>query len=106
MIFTVFGLSEQGIRTYDYIMAMKEENQSIELDLSDDEDSDFSSDESVDLDSPEKSSFISRFICRGQAQIQVKSRIKNYRNDYFHYFRSFLAVQAINVFYRTTEDCP
>lgn len=51
-------------------MAMKEENQSMELDPFDD--SDFSSDESTDFDSPEKPTFVSRFICRGQEQCQVK----------------------------------
>lgn len=64
----------QGIRTYDYILAMKEEiNQSMEMDPFND-DSDFSSDESSsDFDSPEKPSFVSRFICRGgHGGIQVK----------------------------------
>ncbi|KDP28346.1 hypothetical protein JCGZ_14117 [Jatropha curcas] len=54
-------LIRKGMRTYDYILAMKEENQSMELDPFDD--SDFSSDS--DFDSPEKPSFVSRFICRG-----------------------------------------
>lgn len=49
------------MRTYDYIMAMKEENTLLEQEMSDD-DSDISSDESTDFDSPEKSS---RFgICK------------------------------------------
>lgn len=48
------------MRTYDYIMAMKEENELLEQELSE-EDSDFSSDESVELDSPEKTRFR---ICR------------------------------------------
>ena len=47
------------MRTYDYILAMKEENQSIEI--SDDS----SSDESIDFNSPEKSTFASRFIGQG-----------------------------------------
>lgn len=60
------------MRTYDYILAMKEESQPIEMDPFDD-DSDFSSDVSSDFDSPEKPSFISRFICRGSGATQVKS---------------------------------
>lgn len=48
------------MRTYDYIMAMKEENALMEEDMSED-DSDLSSDESIDLDSPEKTRFA---ICR------------------------------------------
>lgn len=48
------------MRTYDYILAMKEQNQFSELD-----DSDFSSDDSSDFDSPERSTLVSRFICRG-----------------------------------------
>lgn len=57
------------MRTYDYILAMKEENQSLELDPFDDLES--SSDESTDFDSPKKPSFVSRFICRGQGMNQV-----------------------------------
>ncbi|KAK1437199.1 hypothetical protein QVD17_02987 [Tagetes erecta] len=53
-------LIRKGMRTYDYIMAMKEENELLEQELSE-EDSDFSSDESVELDSPEKTRFR---ICR------------------------------------------
>lgn len=68
----LLGLLGQGIRTYDYIMAMKEENQSTELDPFDD--SDFSSDESTEFDSPEKPTFVSRFICRGQGLNQVLVR--------------------------------
>ncbi|KVH94558.1 protein S-acyltransferase 18 [Cynara cardunculus var. scolymus] len=46
-------LIRKGMRTYDYIMAMKEENQSLEIEVT--EDSDFSSEESIDFDSsPEK----------------------------------------------------
>lgn len=65
----VIGLMPQGMRTYDYILAMKEENHSVELDSLDD--SDWSSDESTDFDSPEKPAFVSRFICRGQGNNQV-----------------------------------
>lgn len=57
------------MRTYDYILAMKEENQSIEMDPFDD--SDLSSDDSTDFDSPEKPSLVSRFICRGHKGNQV-----------------------------------
>ncbi|KAL6968730.1 protein S-acyltransferase [Sarracenia purpurea var. burkii] len=53
-----------GMRTYDYILAMREENQSMEQESF--EDSDFSSDESIDFDSPEKPAFVSRFICQQQ----------------------------------------
>lgn len=55
------------MRTYDYILAMKENHQSMELDPFDD--SDLSSDS--DFDSPEKSTFVSRFICRGHRGNQV-----------------------------------
>lgn len=65
----------QGMRTYDYILAMKEQNQFPELD----DDSDFSSDDS-DFDSPERTTFVSRFICRGQNRInhQVPSYILHF----------------------------
>ncbi|KAJ7973153.1 S-acyltransferase [Quillaja saponaria] len=59
-------LIRKGIRTYDYILAMKEENQAMELDES--TDSDFSSDESIDFDSPEKPTLMSRFLCKGQRE--------------------------------------
>jgi len=54
----------QGMRTYDYILAMKEENQFTEVDPFDELDS--SSDESSDFDSPERlrPTFISKFMCR------------------------------------------
>ncbi|WOG87201.1 hypothetical protein DCAR_0206424 [Daucus carota subsp. sativus] len=58
-------LIRKGMKTYDYILAMKEANQSMELESIDD--SDFSSDdESIDSDLSEKPSFISKFICRDQ----------------------------------------
>ncbi|GMN52183.1 hypothetical protein TIFTF001_021329 [Ficus carica] len=66
-------LIRKGIRTYDYIMAMKEENQSMELDPFDD--SDLSSDDSTDFDSPEKPRFVSRFICRGKGQSQNAKKL-------------------------------
>lgn len=52
-------LIRKGMRTYDYIMALKEENELAELELSDD--SDLSSEESIDLDSPIKTRFA---MCR------------------------------------------
>ncbi|CDP17036.1 unnamed protein product [Coffea canephora] len=54
-------LIRKGMRTYDYILAMKEENQFMEVESG--EDSDFSSDESTDSSSPEKPSFMSRVTC-------------------------------------------
>ncbi|KAF6172254.1 hypothetical protein GIB67_024876 [Kingdonia uniflora] len=62
----------QGMRTYDYILAMREENQSVEVDPFSDSDS--SSDES-DFDSPEKSKFISRFICKESRTTQDPMRL-------------------------------
>ncbi|KAK2649843.1 hypothetical protein Ddye_017332 [Dipteronia dyeriana] len=53
-------LIRKGMRTYDYILAMKEQNQFPDLD-----DSDFSSDDSSDFYSPERPTLVSRFICRG-----------------------------------------
>ncbi|KAJ4727927.1 S-acyltransferase [Melia azedarach] len=53
-------LIRKGMRTYDYILAMREQNQFPELD-----DSDFSSDDSSEFDSPEKQTLVSRFMCRG-----------------------------------------
>ncbi|KAK1560523.1 hypothetical protein Q3G72_027621 [Acer saccharum] len=53
-------LIRKGMRTYDYILAMKEQNQFPDLD-----DLDFSSDDSSDFDSPERPTLVSRFICRG-----------------------------------------
>ncbi|KZV57599.1 DHHC-type zinc finger family protein isoform 1 [Dorcoceras hygrometricum] len=58
-------LIRKGISTYDYILAMKEENQFVELESFEDSDSEFSSDESIDYDSPEKPSFLSRIIFKG-----------------------------------------
>ncbi|EEF27251.1 zinc finger protein, putative [Ricinus communis] len=64
-------LIRKGMRTYDYILAMKEETQAMELDPFDD--SDFSSDS--DFDSPEKPTFVSRFICRGRRGNQNPTRL-------------------------------
>lgn len=58
------------MRTYDYILAMREENQAMELESFDD--SDLSSDDSIDFDSPEKPTLMSRFLCKGQRENQVK----------------------------------
>ncbi|KAL5700420.1 protein S-acyltransferase [Ranunculus cassubicifolius] len=66
-------LIRKGMRTYDYIMAMKEENEAMEVQELDD--LDFSSDDSSDFDSPEKPNFISRFICRGQNKSQDTTRL-------------------------------
>ncbi|KAK9067747.1 hypothetical protein SSX86_011858 [Deinandra increscens subsp. villosa] len=56
-------LIRKGMRTYDYIMAMKHENELLAQEFSED-DSDFSSDESIELDSPEKTRFR---ICRDRS---------------------------------------
>ncbi|XP_057964921.1 protein S-acyltransferase 18 isoform X2 [Malania oleifera] len=66
-------LIRKGMRTYDYIMAMKEENQFMELDPFDA--TDFSSDYSTDSDSPEKPTFASRFKCSGQRVNQNPRRL-------------------------------
>lgn len=70
IFFNIFNHWFQGMRTYDYILAMKEESQSIIEDYSD-EDSDFSSDD--DFDSPEKkATLVSRFLlCQGGRIKQV-----------------------------------
>ncbi|XVE77392.1 hypothetical protein DITRI_Ditri13aG0058800 [Diplodiscus trichospermus] len=64
-------LIRKGMRTYDYILAMKEDNQ---FPVDPFGDSDISSDDSSDFDSPEKPTFVSRFICRGQ-KTQNPSRL-------------------------------
>ncbi|XP_038892933.1 protein S-acyltransferase 18 [Benincasa hispida] len=58
-------LIQKGMRTYDYILAMKEESQSIIEESFDEDYSDFSSDDN--FDSPErKPSLVSRFVkCQG-----------------------------------------
>ncbi|KAK4417989.1 protein S-acyltransferase 18 [Sesamum alatum] len=59
-------LIRKGISTYEYILAMKEENQSMELESL--EDSDFSDDdedyEADESDSAQQPAFISRIICK------------------------------------------
>ncbi|RVX01622.1 Protein S-acyltransferase 18 [Vitis vinifera] len=72
-------LIRKGMRTYDYILAMREENQPMELDPFND--SDFSSDDSSEFDSPEKPTFVSRFICRGQRMNQNPTRRLSIRID-------------------------
>ncbi|XP_075094019.1 protein S-acyltransferase 18 isoform X3 [Nicotiana tabacum] len=67
-------LIRKGMRTYDYILAMREENQSMEL-LESSEDSDSSSDESIDFDSPEKPSLISRLTCREKRMNQIPQTV-------------------------------
>ncbi|XP_030497605.1 protein S-acyltransferase 18 [Cannabis sativa] len=67
-------LIRKGIRTYDYILAMKEENQFAELDSFDD-DSGISSDDSAEFYSPEKPTFVSRFICSGQGLNQSNKNL-------------------------------
>lgn len=65
----------QGITTYDYILAMKEEAEALELEAL--EDSDFYSsssddDESTDSDSPQKPALVSRITCKdGKTQQEV-----------------------------------
>ncbi|KAL1206256.1 Protein S-acyltransferase 18 [Cardamine amara subsp. amara] len=66
-------LIRKGMRTYDYILAMREENQLTEVDPFDELDS--SSDESSDFDSPERSTrqtFISKFMCKKANENQQK----------------------------------
>ncbi|KAK5776263.1 hypothetical protein PVK06_044222 [Gossypium arboreum] len=67
-----------GMGTYDYILAMKEKNQ---FTVDPFYDSDVSSDDSSDFDSPEKATFLSRFICKGlrtqgkpQESVLIKTR--------------------------------
>ncbi|XP_068663143.1 protein S-acyltransferase 18 [Aristolochia californica] len=64
-------LIKKGMQTYDYILAMKEESQSMELF----DDSITSSDESTEFESPEKSTLVSQFICRGQKRDQSMTRL-------------------------------
>lgn len=54
------------MRTYDYILAMREQNQFPDL-----EDSDFSSDDSSDYDSPERPTLASKIKCSGYRLNQV-----------------------------------
>ncbi|KFK30744.1 hypothetical protein AALP_AA6G021400 [Arabis alpina] len=69
-------LIRKGMRTYDYILAMREENQFTEVDPFDELDS--SSDESSDYDSPERprQTFISKFMCKKANENQQRLSIK------------------------------
>ncbi|QCE07174.1 protein S-acyltransferase 18 [Vigna unguiculata] len=68
-------LIRKGMRTYDYILAMREENEAMELESLDD--SDFSSEESFDFDSPEKPTLMSKFLCKGnQGSPRLSIRIE------------------------------
>lgn len=64
-------MSFQGITTYDYILAMKEENQAMELESLEDSDFYSSDDESTDSDSPQKPALVSRIICKDGKTPQV-----------------------------------
>ncbi|XP_039114362.1 protein S-acyltransferase 18 isoform X1 [Dioscorea cayenensis subsp. rotundata] len=66
-------LIRKGMRTYDYILAMREESQS--FDPFDDLDLSSSDDESVDLDLPEKPSFFSRFLCVRREKDPITRRL-------------------------------
>ncbi|KAL0436050.1 UNVERIFIED_CONTAM: protein S-acyltransferase 18 [Sesamum radiatum] len=90
-------LIRKGISTYDYILAMKEENQSMELESL--EDSDFSSDDegdesSDDSDSAQKPAFISRIICKEGKMQQVGIYI----------FLQFMANKSYNITILTVDS--
>ncbi|KAJ1688462.1 hypothetical protein LUZ63_019852 [Rhynchospora breviuscula] len=55
-------LIRKGMRTYDYILAMREEAKSFDDPFDDSDES--SDDDSIDLGTPEKSSFFSRLLCK------------------------------------------
>ncbi|KAL2935102.1 Protein S-acyltransferase 18 [Bienertia sinuspersici] len=57
-------LIRKGMRTYDYILAMREENRFTALDPLND--SDFSSDDSSEPPSPKKPTIMSQIMCKGQ----------------------------------------
>lgn len=63
----------QGMRTYDYVLAMKEENNQF-MELDSPEDSDYSSDESIDIDSAssEKPKCMSWFVCSRGGENRVR----------------------------------
>lgn len=67
-------LIRKGMRTYDYILAMREENEAMELESFDD--SDLSSDDSIDFDSPEKPTLMSRILCKGQSSPRLSIKIE------------------------------
>ncbi|KAK8967918.1 putative S-acyltransferase [Platanthera guangdongensis] len=64
-------LIRKGMRTYDYILAMREESQSIHHF----DDFDISSDDSDYDDSPERPRFFSRFICQGHQEYKSSQSI-------------------------------
>lgn len=60
----------QGMRTYDYILAMREANRFSALDPLND--SDFSSDDCSEPSSPVKPTVLSQIMCKGQRKNLVK----------------------------------
>jgi palmitoyltransferase len=56
------------MRTYDYILALREAAQAYDPF----DDSDISSEESIDFDSPERPSFMSRIFCRKDEVNEVR----------------------------------
>ena len=66
----------QGMRTYDYILAMREENRFTALDPLND--SDFSSDDSSEPPSPKKPTIMSQIMCKGQRKNLVKRLLSLY----------------------------
>ena len=78
---------------------MKEENQ-FTVDPFDD--SDISSDDSSDFDSPEKPTLLSRFICRGQT-----SQVLYTRHTILNLSKEFERAHLTGQFnFRTHQDCP
>ncbi|XP_042001003.1 protein S-acyltransferase 18-like [Salvia splendens] len=77
LLFFHVVLIKKGITTYDYILAMKEENQAMELESLEDSDFYSSDDESIDLDSPQKPTLVSRIICTdGKSPQKLAIRIE------------------------------
>ncbi|CAM8968799.1 unnamed protein product [Rhodiola kirilowii] len=68
-------LIRKGMKTYDYILAMREENRFDELDPFDDSDSSSDSDESADFATPEKLNCLSHFTCRQDKPNQSPTRL-------------------------------
>ncbi|XP_047053222.1 protein S-acyltransferase 18-like [Lolium rigidum] len=69
-------LIRKGMRTYDYILALREAAQAYDPF----DDSDISSEESIDFDSPERPSFMSRIFCR-KDEVNESSRKLSIRID-------------------------
>lgn len=84
------------MRTYDYILAMREENQITEADPFDELDS--SSDESSDFDSPERprQTFISKFMCRKTNEVRKKEKKK--KEAFFLFFVAAFSKDYIYVY--------